>query len=125
MSTVDLPLVQAASGSFWLILHAQQLLLGNANPSISDARRDATPSGLKFEFFPILTTANAVDKALGELMISGGNCAPSLIERGGAYGSMALLEPIPSYLATGDFPDADCCQIHGTAWRSYFETIKF
>jgi hypothetical protein len=30
-------------------LRAQQLLLGNANPSISDARRDAT-SGLKFEF---------------------------------------------------------------------------
>ncbi|KAJ7921872.1 hypothetical protein B0H13DRAFT_1866297 [Mycena leptocephala] len=27
--------------------------------------------------------------------------------RGGAYGSMALLEPIPSYLATGCFPDVD------------------
>jgi hypothetical protein len=31
------------------------------------------------------------------------------IEGGGAYGSMALLEPIPSYLATGCFPDVVSC----------------
>jgi hypothetical protein len=29
----------------------------------------------------------------------------ALIEGGGAYGSMTLLEPITSYLATGGFPD--------------------
>jgi hypothetical protein len=29
----------------------------------------------------------------------------SPVEGGGAYGSMALLEPILSYLATGGFPD--------------------